>query len=76
MVVASIRKFSIDNRDEDGLRKGTTQDFGVQPKDSYLQFSKAPIMDNFGELPFGEIPEPLKHVRGFSKCFRSLTFQK
>lgn len=30
-----------------------------------LQFSKAPIMDNFGELPTGEIPEPLKYVRDF-----------
>lgn len=28
-----------------------------------MQFSKDPIMDNFGELPFGEIPEPLKYVR-------------
>jgi hypothetical protein len=32
-----------------------------------LQFSKAPIMANFGELPFGEIPEPLKYVRPFRK---------
>lgn len=23
-------------------------------------------MDNFGELPFGEIPEPLKYVRPFN----------
>jgi processing peptidase subunit beta len=30
-----------------------------------MQFSKEPIMDNFGELPFGEIPEPLKFVRPF-----------
>jgi len=32
-----------------------------------MQFSKEPIMDNFGDLPFGEIPEPLKYVRPFSK---------
>jgi hypothetical protein len=32
-----------------------------------MQFSKEPIMKNFGELPFGEIPEPLKYVRPFSK---------
>jgi len=30
-----------------------------------LQFSKTPILNNFGELPFGEIPEPLKYVRPF-----------
>lgn len=35
----------------------------VQSKDQYLQFSKTPILQNFGELPFGEIPEPLKYVR-------------
>lgn len=32
-----------------------------------MQFSKEPIMTNFGELPFGEIPEPLKYVRPFRK---------
>ena len=37
------------------------------PKDQILQFSKAPIQDTFGDLPFGEIPEPLKYVRPFSK---------
>jgi processing peptidase subunit beta len=31
-----------------------------------MQFSKEPIMGNFGELPFGEIPEPLKYVRPFN----------
>jgi len=30
-----------------------------------MQFSKAPIMDTFGDLPFGEIPEPLKYIRPF-----------
>jgi len=30
-----------------------------------MQFSKAPIMKNFGELPAGEIPEPLKYNRPF-----------
>ena len=39
----------------------------VTPKEQHLQFSKAPIMSNFGELPFGEIPEPLKYVRPFRK---------
>lgn len=32
-----------------------------------MQFSKEPIMSNFGELPFGEIPEPLKYVRPFNQ---------
>ena len=39
----------------------------VQTKEQFMQFSKEPIMRNFGELPFGEIPEPLKYVRPFSK---------
>lgn len=30
-----------------------------------MQFSKAPIMKNFGELPAGEIPESLKYNRPF-----------
>jgi predicted Zn-dependent peptidase len=41
------------------------QDFKVTTKDSYLQFSKNPILENFGELKQGEIPEPLKYVRPF-----------
>ena len=32
-----------------------------------MQFSKKPIMANFGELPRGEIPEPLKFNRDFGK---------
>ena len=38
-------------------------DYGITPKESLLQFSKAPVMQNFGDLPFGEIPEPLKYER-------------
>lgn len=34
-------------------------------KGNPLQFSKTPILDNYGELPLGEIPEPLKYVRDF-----------
>lgn len=30
-----------------------------------MQFSKAPIISNFGDLPKGEIPEPLKYNRPF-----------
>jgi processing peptidase subunit beta len=41
------------------------QDFRVTTKSNHLQFSKAPIMDNFGDLPIGEIPEPLKYIRPF-----------
>jgi hypothetical protein len=35
----------------------------VQQKDLLLQFSKEPVMQNFGDLQFGEIPEPLKYER-------------
>ena len=41
--------------------------YSVQAKEQFLQFSKAPIMSNFGALPFGSIPEPLRHVRPFRK---------
>jgi processing peptidase subunit beta len=41
------------------------QDSGLANQEAFKQFSKAPIRDNFGELPFGEIPEPLKYVRPF-----------
>lgn len=34
-------------------------------KSSQMQFSKLPILDNYGELSYGEIPEPLKYVRDF-----------
>ena len=48
------------------LAKGSHNfEFRVQAKEQNLQFSKAPILSNFGELPFGEIPEPLKYVRPF-----------
>jgi processing peptidase subunit beta len=40
-------------------------DYRVTPKNYNLQFSKNPILDNFGDLPKGEIPEPLKYVRPF-----------
>lgn len=45
--------------------KDSDRDAKVTKKGAPLQFSKAPIMDNFGELPQGEIPEPLKYVRDF-----------
>ena len=46
------------------IRKAEQQgDYGITPKESFLQFSKAPVMQNFGDLPFGEIPEPLKYER-------------
>ena len=41
------------------------RDSKVTTKQHELQFSRSPIMDNFGELPLGEIPEPLKFVRPF-----------
>jgi predicted Zn-dependent peptidase len=43
----------------------TKNDGQVEGKSGSLQFSKAPIMKNYGELPFGEIPEPLKRVNEF-----------
>ena len=42
-------------------------EFRLQQKEQFLQFSKSPIQDTFGDLPFGEIPEPLKYVRPFRK---------
>lgn len=42
--------------------------FSVTPTEQYMQFSKKPIMANFGDLVKGEIPEPLKFNRPFRKC--------
>lgn len=42
-----------------------SQDYSIKPTSELKQFSKAPIMDNYGELQYGEIPEPLKYVRPF-----------
>mmetsp|Transcript_3727 Transcript_3727/g.6353 ORF Transcript_3727/g.6353 Transcript_3727/m.6353 type:complete len:357 (+) Transcript_3727:34-1104(+) len=47
------------------IKTTTTNDSGMTTKDQPMQFSKEPIMSNFGELPHGEIPEPLKYVRPF-----------
>jgi hypothetical protein len=41
--------------------------FRVSQKESFLQFSKTPTSKNFGDLPRGEIPEPLKVNRPFCK---------
>lgn len=41
------------------------KDNSVSTKSGSYQFSKAPTMQNYGELPLGEIPEPLKYVRDF-----------
>lgn len=41
------------------------RDGSLRVKTESLQFSKSKIMDNLGELPYGEIPEPLKYVRDF-----------
>ena len=43
------------------------QDFSIKPNEDLKQFSKAPIMENYGELKYGEIPEPLKYVRPFQQ---------
>ena len=48
----------------------TSFSYSVQSKEQFMQFSKEPIMTNFGDLPFGTIPESLRHVRPFRKFFR------
>lgn len=62
------------NRDHESLKSGnidnhwlsqTDNDYRVTTNNNYLQFSKTPILENFGELRPGEIPEPLKYVRPF-----------
>lgn len=40
-----------------------TQDHSVAETQTHMQFSKAPVLLNFGDLPAGEIPEPLKYER-------------
>lgn len=63
MVQASAKGFA--DQSTTDIRATTGEDYGITSRDSFLQFSKAPILSNFGELPFGEIPEPLKYVRPF-----------
>jgi hypothetical protein len=41
--------------------------FRLAQSEGYMQFSKAPIAANFGDLQRGEIPEPLKFNRPFRK---------
>lgn len=49
---------------EDGqVQQVSAHEQSLMQKEQYLQFSKAPIMKNFGDLPRGEIPEPLKFER-------------
>lgn len=60
-MVVGARCFSNNNKN---LRTVQQED-GVSPLEARLQFSKAPIMQDYGELPFGEIPEPLKYSRPF-----------
>lgn len=47
------------------------EDYSIKPKQEYRQFSKAPIMENYGELRHGEIPEPLKYVRPYEQSTTS-----
>lgn len=42
-------------------------DYSIKPTKEVLQFSKAPILDNYGELEYGEIPEPLKYVAPYNQ---------
>ena len=48
---------------KDDQLKETQQSGDLETSQKYLQFSKQPIMQNFGDLPQGEIPEPLKYDR-------------
>jgi hypothetical protein len=72
----SVNKFNFclhNKRDHEQNRSHSTgvwasdkdTDYKVTTKDQHLQFSKTPILENFGELPLGEIPEPLKYIRPF-----------
>ncbi|TNV80358.1 hypothetical protein FGO68_gene11189 [Halteria grandinella] len=45
------------------LKSAIDEDYSLQQKEKLLQFSKEPILQNFGDLPFGEIPETLKYDR-------------
>lgn len=61
-VIQMARAFS-----GNSLVKERFKDDGIAPKESLQQFSKRPVADNHGDLPFGEIPEPLKYVRPCSE---------
>ena len=54
---------STGNQGSNQLRQAVDHDYSVQAKEQHLQFSKAPVLQNFGDLNFGEIPEPLKYDR-------------
>jgi len=58
-----MRAFASNNGNNKEVEKVMRDEQSVQQKEQYLQFSKAPIMKNFGDLPRGEIPEPLKYER-------------
>jgi hypothetical protein len=65
-VVTAARCFSSNKSDADNLIKTYSNESNqVTQKESYLQFSKTPTSKNFGDLPRGEIPEPLKVNRPF-----------
>lgn len=53
------------SKDESKWLSEVAKDSKVTEAPTHLQFSRTPIMDNFGELPLGDIPEPLKYVRPF-----------
>ena len=56
------------------LIKERVQDDGLAPRESVAQFSKRPVINTHGDLPFGEIPEPLKYVRPTRKYLNNLIF--
>lgn len=65
-VVTTARCFSSNKAPADNLIKTYKNESSqVSASEGFLQFSKAPTSTNFGDLPRGEIPEPLKFNRPY-----------
>lgn len=69
-----LSKFLTKRPAKTGLKQATrmfsnsvtkAEEYSIKQAEKNKQFSKAPIMENFGELPLGEIPQTLKHIRPF-----------
>ncbi|CAI2365787.1 unnamed protein product [Moneuplotes crassus] len=61
----NMRRFAMRSMSTQVTKTG--HDYSIKPTGDLKQFSKAPILENFGELQYGEIPEPLKYVRPFEQ---------
>jgi len=60
-VTAAARCFS----DKSVVKSAKNEDSQIATTEGFMQFSKAPTSTNFGDLPRGEIPEPLKFNRPY-----------